>query len=88
MKVIKKDGRVQDFNKDKLYTSLYNASVNSEKGELNESDIKIVVEDICKKLKELRSDDGDTSSYEIKGLISGMLMEDGFSEVVKNYLNY
>ena len=88
MKVIKKDGRIQEFNKDKIYTSIYNASRNSSSGILNESDAKIVIEDIDKKLKSIRKDDELTSIYEIIGVIVSVLKKDGFTELLKTYLSY
>lgn len=88
MKVIKKDGRIQEFNKDKIYTSIYNASRNSSSGILNESDAKIIVEDIDKKLKSIRKDEELTSIYEIIGVIVSILKEDGFTELLKAYLGY
>lgn len=88
MKVIKKDGRIQEFNKDKIYTSIYNASRNSSSGILNESDAKIIVEDIDKKLKSIRKDEELTSIYEIIGVIVSILKEDGFTELLKTYLGY
>ena len=53
MEIIKKDGRLQEFDKKKIFTSLDNASKDVEGIALNESDIKILVEDICKKLERL-----------------------------------
>lgn len=88
MKVIKKDGRIQEFNKDKIYISIYNASRNSSSGILNESDAKIVIEDIDKKLKSIRKDDELTSIYEIIGVIVSVLKKDGFTELLKTYLSY
>lgn len=88
MKVIKKDGRIQEFNKDKIYISIYNASRNSSSGILNESDAKIIIEDIDKKLKSIRKDDELTSIYEIIGVIVSVLKKDGFTELLKTYLSY
>ena len=88
MKVIKKDGRIQEFNKEKIYTSIYNASKNSSSGILNESDAKIIIEDIDKKLKSIRKDDELTSIYEIIGVIVSVLKKDGFTELLKTYLSY
>ena len=45
MMVIKKDGRLDEFNLQKIVTSILNAT-NSSKEMLNESDIKIIAGDI------------------------------------------
>lgn len=88
MKIIKKDGRIQEFNKDKIYTSLISSANSLDNVQLNESDIKVLVEDITKAIKELRKDETLTSSYEIIGIVSSVLVRDGFKEVLKAYLEY
>lgn len=88
MKIIKKDGRIQEFNKDKIYTSLISSANSLDNVRLNESDIKVLVEDITKAIKDLRKDETLTSSYEIIGIVSSVLVRDGFKEVLKAYLEY
>lgn len=88
MKIIKKDGRIQEFNKDKIYTSLISSANSLDNVGLNESDIKVLVEDITKAIKDLRKDETLTSSYEIIGIVSSVLVRDGFKEVLKAYLEY
>ena len=67
MKVIKKDGRLQELDLEKIKISILSAT-NDSKELLNESDVKILVEDINSKMKEVRKDGEDTSSYEISGI--------------------
>lgn len=88
MKIIKKDGRIQEFTKDKIYTSLISSANSLDNVRLNESDIKVLVEDITKVIKDLRKDETLTSSYEIIGIVSSVLVRDGFKEVLKAYLEY
>ena len=87
MKVIKKDGRLQDLNPNKIKTSILNAA-----GEtvaiVNDSDIKILVNDIVKYLKDVRGEDGTTSSYEITGALIEVLKRDGFNNVIQSYLGH
>ena len=85
MKIIKKDGRLQEFDKRKIFTSLYNASKDIDKVILNESDIKILVEDICNKLKRIRTDGSPSSSYEIRGVIIDILNKDGFTLLARAF---
>ena len=49
MNVIKKNGRIQNFDESKIKVSILNAS-SSGSSLLNESDIKIIVEDVTKLL--------------------------------------
>ena len=87
MKVIKKDGRIQELSGDKIKTSILSAT-NSARALLNESDINILVEDIIKTLESTRKEDGITSSYEIIGVVIEMLKRDGFSDVIDKYVSY
>lgn len=86
--IIKKDGRLQKFDKNKIFVSLENASRDVEEVILNGSDIKILVEDICNRLDNIREDGTPSSSYEIIGVIIDVLKEDGFTSVVKAFLEY
>ena len=45
-------------------------------------------QDITKAIKELRKDETLTSSYEIIGIVSSVLVRDGFKEVLKACLLY
>ncbi|MGL4772309.1 MAG: ATP cone domain-containing protein [Clostridium sp.] len=87
MKVIKKDGRLQDFNLSKVKVSLEYASDTAEI-EMNESDLKILLEDINKSLIRTRGENGNTSSYEIIGAIIKTLKEDRFTAIVTAFVNY
>ena len=55
---------------------------------LNESDVKILVEDINSKMKEVKKDGEDTSSYEISGIVIAILKRDGFSDIIEKYVGY
>ncbi len=87
MEVIKKDGRVQELDKEKIRISLLSSSSNTEQI-LNESDINILVKDIVEKIVQLRTGYGNTSSYEIMGSVIDVLKRDGFDMIVSSYLGY
>ncbi len=87
MKVIKKDGRLQNLEPNKIKTSILNATSNAE-NILNESDIKMIVKDIVKTIKEQRGEEGNTSSYEIIGVVIDVLKKIGFSDVISDYVGY
>lgn len=87
MQVIKKDGLLQILEPDKIKTSILNAT-SVTKNILNESDIKMIVKDVVKTIEEQRAEYGNTSSYEIIGVIIDVLKRDGFSDVISAYVGY
>ena len=87
MKVIKKDGSIQSFDADKIANSIL-SSTRDNKELLNESDVKIIIEDVIAKIKEIRGENGNTSSYEITGIVISMLDRDGFDDVISSFVGY
>ena len=87
MKVIKRDGRVQELEVEKIRLSILNASIDG-KNIVNEADLKILSSEVMKKLKDLRGIDGDTSSYEITDVILSVLIQEGFSDIAKQYIKF
>ncbi|MGG7164721.1 ATP cone domain-containing protein [Clostridium ihumii] len=83
MKLIKKDGRLEEFNEDKIKISIENASDDSE-GMLTESDVDIIINDVMSILNNLRHDDV-TSSYEVKGVVISVLSKDRFKKIAEEY---
>lgn len=88
MKLIKKDGRIQEFEIDKIYTSIENAGRAITDSSLNESDLKIIVNDIKGRINKVRKDETPTSSYEVIGVITNVLKENGFTEVLKAFIEH
>ncbi|VYU58269.1 hypothetical protein [Clostridium tertium] len=87
MKIIKKDGRIEEFKIEKIKTSIENAANDSE-SMLNESDLKIIVSDVESILLKIRKDTLITSSYEVIGVIFDILKRDGFNKVLKTYIEF
>lgn len=87
MKIIKKDGRIEEFNVKKIRTSIENAARDNE-SMLNESDLKIITSDIENALLKIRKDTLITSSYEVIGVIFEILKRDGFNSVLKSYVEF
>ena len=87
MQVIKKDGRLQSLEPDKIKTSILNAT-STANHILNEADIKIIVKDILSTIEKQRKEYGNTSSYEIIGVVIDVLKKDGFSDVIGSYVGY
>lgn len=87
MQIIKKDGRLEEFNSTKIKTSIENSA--SEVGVvLNESDLIILVQDIEAKLFKTREKELVTSSYEVIGVVFSVLKRDGFKAVLKSYISF
>lgn len=87
LQVIKKDGRLQSLEPDKIKISILNAT-STANHILNESDIKIIVKDILNTIDKQRDGYGNTSSYEIIGVVIDVLKRDGFSDVISAYVGY
>ena len=87
MKVVKKDGSIESFDANKIANSILNAT-RDKKALLNESDIKIIIEDVIDRIKKFREENDSTSSYEITGVVISMLDRDGFDDVVSSFIGY
>ena len=87
MKVVKKDGRLQELDQSKIKVSILNAT-RDQKALLNESDAKIITEDVVSCIKEFRGEEYNTSSYEITGVVISILDRDGFDDIITSYIGY
>ena len=83
MDLIKKDGRIQEFNISKIKQSILNAS-NEINEPLTSSDLKVIESEIINILKVLNRE--KTSSYEIFAIALNALNKLGFSKIGKAYL--
>ena len=82
MKVIKRDGRLQEFDLSKIKTSIDRASDNAEQP-LNESDIENLARSIEKSLKNYQKD--SIHSDIIQNFVLRELENQGFKIVAKYY---
>ena len=87
MKVIKKDGSIQSFDANKITNSILNATRDNQ-ALLNESDIKIIIEDVIDRIRKIRRENDSTSSYEITGIVISVLDRDGFGDVINSFIGY
>lgn len=85
LKVIKKSKEIELFLKEKLKSSILGAS-NDSKTILNESDLNIIVNEVLKKLRYIRGENGITSTYEIRSVTIEVLREFEFIGIIKEYL--
>lgn len=87
MKVIKRNGKLQELEEGKIATSVANAADDAGTV-LNQSDLEIITRESIRILKIVRKDDLITSSYEIIGVVIKVLKENGFNKVCKAYLDF
>lgn len=87
MDIIKKDGRIEAFNHHKIKTSISNAALDANMP-LNESDLHILVEDVVSSLNKTRENNGNTSSYEVVGIIFNVLKRDKFNAILKSFIQF
>ncbi|MEQ8153594.1 MAG: ATP cone domain-containing protein [Clostridiaceae bacterium] len=87
MQVIKKNGHVEELNIVKIERSIKNAATDISYN-LNESDINILVKDVVNKIKFIRKDGSNTSSYEIQAIIIEKLVQDGFNQIADSFISY
>ncbi|WP_251862394.1 ATP cone domain-containing protein [Clostridium sp. Marseille-Q2269] len=88
MKIIKKYGRVEEFDEKKLRTSIANSARDAEGINLTESDLNTIVKDIKSTLKNIRKEEENTSSYEIIGIVNEVLVKNGFEAVLKEFIAF
>lgn len=85
MKVIKKNGRLVDYDPNKIRTSLENCA-NDVGYILNDSDLDNIVNFANETLKNIRSNNSDTSSFEIRGVVLDALLNEDFIPVISGYI--
>ena len=86
MDIIKKDGRLESFDTEKLSTSIENAAKDGSI-QLTRSDLNIVVKDIENIIRKIRIKyNSSTSSYEVRGVVMEVLLANGFNDVLDKYL--
>lgn len=83
--VIKRSGNIEKFNPDKITRSIKNAA-DSNKQQINTSDIEILMQDVDKSMKELNRKVFRTD--EIKEFVKKSLTEEGYSQIYDSYVSY
>lgn len=84
MKLIKKSGKIVDFNPDKIKTSIENTA--DDIGIfINSHEIEMVIKDIEEVLLNFLRDETPTSSYEVRSLVIDSLSKFGYKNMAKSY---
>lgn len=84
MNIIKKSGRVEEFDISKVRRSVSNASIEINQP-MTDSDLKVIENEVLKILKDLKRE--KTSSYEIFSIVLNVLKKLNFNAVGKAYFN-
>lgn len=86
-KIIKRDGRLQDFSLDKTSRSIKSSASDCDLI-INESDIKLICNLVNSKIDKLNSLNKDRliSSLELRVILYEALKELGFDKIAKNYI--
>lgn len=85
MRVVKRNGKFEDFKIQKLERSIKN-SASDINIVFNNSDIKLLCNEIMKELSVACKDNDLTSSYEIVGVTLSVLKNNNFGKVINSYL--
>ena len=84
MKLIKKSGKIVDFNPNKIKTSIENAA--DDIGVyINAREIDLLIKDIEDILIAFLRDENPTSSYEVRSLVVDTLAKFGYKNIAKTY---
>ena len=86
MKIVKKDGKLEEYNSEKLRTSIENSSKETN-CILNESDLNYIQKEVEKTIKFLASINKKiVSSREIRMILFETLKNCGFNQIAKAYM--
>jgi transcriptional repressor NrdR len=87
MKVIKKNGSIDELSLEKIKTSIMN-SADDINYTLTESDLHVILNVFKELLDMVTGDVKTTSIYELRGLVIESLTRNGFSKVAKSYMDF
>ena len=87
MEVVKKNGSIQDFDIEKIKTSLINCKC-AANCSMTEGYINAISTRFKKVLSEVMKDRTQTSTYEIRAIVHHVLVENGFKDVAKAYMGF
>jgi hypothetical protein len=83
--VIKRSGNLEEYIPEKIARSIKNAADRNDK-QLNSSDVKILIKDVEKSMKEMNRKVFRTD--EIKEYVKNALVSEGYSQIYDSYVSY
>lgn len=87
LKVVKRDGRIVDFDPDRIKTSVANSARDSEI-QITEKELKLIADSVEKTISKVRGETGITSTYEIRGVVVRALKDMGYRNIAKDFYNH
>lgn len=85
MKIMKKSGKIVEFNPSKIITSIENAA--DDIGvHVTISDIELLKKDVTETLNLLLRGENCTSSYEVRSIVVDTLIKNGYKNIAKSYM--
>ena len=85
--VVKKSGRLEKYNEEKIGRSINNAADRSEMP-LNSSDLSMILKEVSKKLFDDTGNNNIHKTSEIKDVVKDVLKSSGFSKIFDSYSSY
>lgn len=86
IRIIKKDGTLEDFDEQKIVNACDKAARRA-MFEFSENDYSIILNDVWQKIEELYEDDSNIEIYDMHNIVESVLEED-FPVVAKMYKEY
>ncbi len=83
--IIKKSGKLEEFNAEKLKAGIINASLDA-KTPLNEADANLIIKEIKNIVFSIR--ENKTSTYEVFSITIDVLKKLGFKSIIKEYIKF
>lgn len=85
--VVKKSGRLEKYNEEKIGRSINNAADRSEMP-LNSSDLSMILKEVSRKLFDTNGNKNLHKTSEISDIVKEVLKSSGFSKVFDSYSSY
>jgi len=85
MLVMKKNGTYQEFDMGKIEKNIVSCKCRVD-CHMTEGDIHAILNQFQKIFSQVTKDNHHTSTYEIRGIVYHVLMENGFNNVAKSYM--
>lgn len=85
MKITKKDGILREFDIEKVSVALVNSAKKVE-SEISDSDLKLILKQVEKRIQTLNGIARVTSTYEVRGVVYQVLKDNGFTELSRAYM--